>query len=1007
MSKNKQPKMAFTRKPCVIATGIAISLMAAQTFAQTPAPAPATAVEKVEKIEVTGSRIPAANLESTSPIATIDAQSIKVDGVRNVENLLNNLPQVFADQGGTVSNGASGTASVNLRGLGPTRTLVLVNGRRLPAGNPRSFAADLNQIPAPLIKRIEVLTGGGGAVYGSDAIAGVVNFIMNDKFEGVQIEANQSFYNHKQQNEGGVADIVAARARTNAAQFNVPGNKSADGKSYDLSLLMGSNFANGKGNATVFFNYKKDEALLQSERDYSACALGTSETTDVINGTTFGPGFRCGGSNTSFPGRFRTFLDTGATRNTRTVLDAAGNTRAFDATRDQYNFAPTNYYQRPSERYGFNAFGNYDIAEGQKVYTEFSFHDDRTVAQIAPSGLFGLLLPAGSVSCDNPLLSAAWRTDLGCTGTTGTAPFDLLINRRNVEGGGRQDDIRNTSYRMVVGVKGEFAKGWNYDAFIQDGRVSFQETYKNDFSVARSTLALDVVRDANGNIACRSGPPCVPYNIFSLGGVTPAALAYLQTPGFQRGTTDQKVQSVTINGDLGEYGWKLPSAQNGIAIGLGIERRTEKLSLDTDTAFSTGDLFGQGGPTIGLSGGYTVRDFFGEVRAPLIEGAAFADLLSVNASYRKSDYSFGPKANTYGFGIEWAPVKQVRGRASYQQAVRAPNVIDQFSAVGQGLFAAPADPCGATRQATAAQCARTGLAADLYGTEDLDNPAGQYNAIFGGSTKLSPEESKSFTFGAVFQLSKNFSASIDYFDIKIEKVIGSQPYAILAQCLKTGDPAFCNLIRRDQFGSLHQVSNAADGTPNGITALNANQGTTQTSGIDVSLNYVQPITNFGSIKTDFSGTWLRSNKFQALPGVESFECKGLHGTNCGVPSPEWRHKARLTWATPWNFDISGTWRYVGKVEQEFAGSQLLFGFANPSVNVADRTLGARNYFDLAGSWNATKALTVSLGINNLFDRDPPLGSQGVLAASFGNGNTYPQVYDALGRRVFLNATYKF
>jgi iron complex outermembrane recepter protein len=989
--------MKMKQLSIAVVQSLAFAGIASSAFAQTPAPAPA-APEKVEKIEVTGSRIPSANLESSSPITTIDAQSIKVDGVRNVENLLNNLPQVFADQGGNVSNGASGTASVNLRGLGPTRTLVLVNGRRLPAGSPRTFAADLNQIPAPLIKRIEVLTGGGGAVYGSDAVAGVVNFIMNDKFEGVQIEANQSFYNHQQQNEGGVADIVGARAITNPAQFKVPGDKSSDGKSFDLSLLMGSNFANGKGNATVFFNYKKDEALLQSERDFSSCALAVASTTNVINGRTFGPGFRCGGSNTSFPGRFIT--DNGQF----TVLNAAGGTRPYVAAQDQYNFAPTNYFQRPSERYGFNAFGNYDIFEGQKLYTEFSFHDDRTVAQIAPSGLFGLDLSAGNgdrgVRCDNPLLSAAWRTALGCSGTAGSA--DVFIQRRNIEGGGRQDDIRHTSYRMVIGMKGEFAKGWNYDAFIQDGRVSFQETYKNDFSVTRAYLALDVIRDASGNIVCRSGPPCVPYNVWSTGGVTPAALDYIQTPGFQRGTTDQKVQSVSFNGDLGEYGVKLPSAKNGIGVGVGLERRTEKLTLDTDTAFTTGDLFGQGGPTIGLSGGYTVKDFFGEVRAPLVEGAPFADLLSLNASYRRSDYSFGPKANTYGFGIEWAPVKEVRGRASFQRAVRAPNVIDQFTAVGLGLFNMPADPCGSSRLASAAQCARTGLSAALYGT-DLDNAAGQYNATFGGSTKLVPEESDSYTVGAVFQFGRNFTASVDYFDIKVDKTVSSQPYAILASCLQTGDPRFCNLVRRDRFGTLWQVGDGSSG----VTALNANQGTTQTSGVDLALNYIQPLSGMGRLKADFTGTWLRSNKFQALPGVEAFECKGLHGTNCGVPSPEWRHKVRLTWDTPWNFDVAATWRYIAKVDQEFAGDQRLFGFPNPVINAADKTLGARNYFDIAGAWYPTKSLTVRLGINNLLDRDPPVSSQGVLAASFGNGNTYPVVYDALGRRVFLNAAYKF
>ena len=205
----------------VQALSIAFGASALTANAQTAAPA----TDKIEKIEVTGSRIPSANLEGTSPVTVVDAATIKTDGVRSVENLLNNLPQVFADQGANVSNGASGTATVNLRNLGANRTLVLVNGHRLPAGSPGTVAADLNQIPAGLIKRVEILTGGASAVYGSDAIAGVVNFIMNDKFEGVQLQVNQSFYNHRQQNAAGVADLIAGRAATNPANFQVPGNK--------------------------------------------------------------------------------------------------------------------------------------------------------------------------------------------------------------------------------------------------------------------------------------------------------------------------------------------------------------------------------------------------------------------------------------------------------------------------------------------------------------------------------------------------------------------------------------------------------------------------------------------------------------------------------------------------------------------------------------------------------------------------------------------------------------
>lgn len=976
--------------PAAVAGALAAS-MCGQVAAQQAAAAP-KAEDKVDRIEVTGSRIPSANLDSTSPITTIDAAAIKVDGVRSVENLLNNLPQVFAAQGANISNGSTGTATVNLRGLGATRTLVLVNGRRLPAGSPRTYAADLNQIPAPLIKRVEILTGGAGAIYGSDAVAGVVNFIMNDKFEGVQFEANHSFYNHEQ-NGGPVADMIRARAISNPGQFALPGDKSSDGKINDFSLILGSSFANGKGNATVFFNYKKEAALLQSERDFSACSIGnaTTNANSTINGITFGGGFRCGGSGTSFPGQF--IVAAGA----RTVANTAGGTRAYVGTNDQYNFGPLNYFQRPSERYGFNAFANYDVSDSMKLYTEFSFHDDRTVAQIAPSGLFGFdASGADAIRCDNPYLSADWRRDLGCVGTTGTA--EAFILRRNVEGGGRQDDIRHNSYRMVVGVKGDFAKIWNYDIFAQDGKVVYQETYKNDFSIARTGLALDAVRDASGNIVCRSGPPCSPYNIWSLGGVTQAALNYLQTPGFQKGHTEQKVAGINLSADLSDYGMKFPTAKNGIGVAFGYEHRQERLVLDTDSAFSTGDLAGQGGPTIGLGGGFNVKEYFGELRAPLIEGAAMAELLSMNASIRRSEYSTGPKTTSYGIGAEWSPVKEVRLRGSYQEAVRAPNIIDLFTAQGLGLFDLATDPCGPARTATQAQCANTGLPAALYGNSFLNSPAGQYNALFGGNPNLKPEESKSYTWGAVFTVGRNFTASVDFFDIKVEKVIGNAPPGtVLAQCLATGSSSFCSLITRDRLGTLWAL-------PAGqIQATNLNLGSLKTSGFDFSADYFWKLPAYGSLKFNFTGTLLKTNKQEPIPGLGEFECKGLHGATCGVPSPEWRHKFRTTWETPWNFDLALTWRHIAKVDQQGVSDSPLL--RNAALAGADRTLGKRDYFDLAGSYAVTKKIMLRAGINNLFDKDPPLS--GLVGAGFGNGNTYPQVYDALGRRVFVNATIKF
>lgn len=942
-------------------------------------------VVTIEKTEITGTRIPPPNLEGASPVTVIGADDIKIDGVRSVENLLNNLPQVFADQGGNISNGATGTATVNLRNLGATRTLVLVDGRRLPGGSPRagtqSVAPDLNQIPAPLIKRVDILTGGGGAVYGSDAVGGVVNFIMNKNFSGVQLEVNQSAFNHEQHNSSGVADLVTGRAATNASQFKVPSNKDADGRIYDANILMGANFANDKGNATLYFGYKKEDALLESERDFSSCALAASAA-----------GFSCGGSSTSYPGRF---ITAGGTGPSRTVANAAGNTRAFSASLDQYNFAPSNYYQRPSETYSFNASAHYDISALAQVYGTFGFHDNHTVAQIAPSGLFGVI---AAVNFDNPLLSADWKRDFGLVKAGDSSSVAIL--RRNVEGGGRQDDIRHTSFRTILGVKGDFGNVWNYDAFLQTSKVVYNEIYKNEFSISRGGKALDVVMGPNGTPVCRSAldgtdPGCVPYNLWSLGKITPEALAYIQTPGLQNGSTQQTIQGISVSGDLGGYGLKLPSAKNGIAVSVGIERRVEKLELNTDTAFSTGDLAGQGGPTIGTAGQYTVNEVFGEIRAPLIEGRQLAHLLSVNGSVRRSDYSIGQKTDSFGSGLEWAPVQAIRARASVQRAVRAPNVHELFDQQGIGLYDNDADPCaGATPTATLAQCARTGVTAAQYG-HIVDSPAGQYNQLQGGNPQLKPETSDSFTVGLVIEPMKNMSLTLDYFDIKVKDQISTLPSTIvLQQCIDTG--ALCNLITRDQAGTLWLLPTAR------IVATQLNIAQQSTSGLDIGFSYTHKLTGYGSVAVNFLGTYLR--KFETDPGTGSgsYDCTGLYGPTCGTPLPQWRHKLRGTWSTPWNLDVSLTWRHMDAVDASGTSSNPnLAGTVQP----VNRTLAAREYFDLAGSWAVTKQLTLRGGVNNLTDKDPPVSS--IVGAGYGNGNTFPQVYDALGRRMFVNATYKF
>ena len=956
-------------------------VFAASAYAQDAQQGQAAGAEgqQLQRVEVTGSRIATANLESVSPVTVVGAKDIKLEGTRSVENLLNNLPQVFADQGGSISNGSSGTATVNLRNFGADRTLVLVNGRRLPAGSPRNTAADLNQIPAALIKRVEVLTGGASAIYGSDAVAGVVNFIMNDSFQGIQLETNYAFYNH-QQNGGMAADAVKRR------NFPLPDDKGADGKVKDASLLMGGNFADGRGNAVVFFGYKKEDALLQSERDFSACSLGNFSSADRFN---------CGGSGTSFPGRFLTAAGG------RTVADAAGNTRPWVAATDQYNFGPLNYFRRPSERYTFSSFSRYDLNDKARLYAEASFHDDSTVAQIAPSGLFGFDASGpNAIRFENPLLSPAWRRDLGLTGPGTTA--DALIFRRNVEGGGRRDDQRHTSYRGVIGVKGDIGN-WSYDAFAQMGKVLYTETYFNDFSIARSARALDVVTGPNGQPVCRStldgtDPNCVPYNIWKLDAITPEALKYLQTPGFQKGSTSQSVQGINLSTDLGEYGIKLPTSSQGVGLALGWEHRTEKLDLATDTAFETGDLAGQGGPTLGVAGQFSVRDYYAEARVPLLEKLPFADSLTLTTSYRKSDYSTGQKTNSYGAGLEWSPVQAAKVRFSYQRAARAANVVELFTPQGLSLYSMASDPCaGAAPSATLAQCQRTGVTAAQYGRIE-DSPAGQYNQITGGNANLAPEESDSYTLGLVLTPMRNLSVTIDAFDMKVTGVIDGLPASTtLSQCLTTGDPKFCSLITRDRLGSLWALPTAQ------VIATNQNLGMRSTRGIDLGANYGMKLAGWGSLDLSFIGTYLDEFKSEDFPGSGEYDCAGLHGSTCGTPLPKWRHKIRAVWGTPWSgLELGVTWRHIKAVKLDATSDNPLLKTAFQPI---DATLGARNYLDLVGQYAFNKNLTLRAGINNALDKDPPLS--GITAAVFGNGNTYPQVYDALGRHIFLNATFKF
>ena len=940
------------------------------------------ASEPMQKVEVTGSRIPTLNTEGSSPITVLSAKDIKADGVRNVEDIVNNLPQAFAAQGSSLSNGATGTATVNLRNLGADRTLVLVNGKRLPSGSVQSSAADLNEIPAGLIKRVEVLTGGAGAVYGAGAVAGVVNFILRDNFEGVEVQANLAGYNHQQGN--GVASAVSDR------NYPLPGDAKFDGKTRDASILIGGNFADNRGNATLFFNYKKTDPALQSQRDFTSCALSGSDD-----------GFACSGSGTQATGRI-TVRRTGGIGYAN---DGNGGVKVYNAATDAYNFGPLNYLQRPSEVFGFNAGAHFDITEKMRVYQQFAFHNYSTDAQVAPGGIFYGI--QANVRADNPMLTPAWRTALGLDTPGSVTP--VTIGKRNVEGGPRINSIRDTSFREVLGVKGEVGN-WTYDVFGQYGRVSHTETNTNYFSSTRIGRAFDVV-NVNGVATCASAVSgadanCVPYNLFG-GAITPQQLAYLSTSGMITGYTQQIVYGGNIGADLGVYGVKSPWSSNGVGVSFGAERRAEKLVFAPDETSLSGDLSGSGGASPPLTDGYSVKEVFGEFRLPLLEKMPLVKSLDINGSFRRSEYSTDHTANTYGMGVDWAPADQMRVRGSYQRAVRAATISDLFNPQSIGNGGPANDPCtGAAPSATREQCARTGVTAAQYGTLER-NSANQYSSLTGGNPNLAPERGTTYTLGVVLTPIKDVTVTLDAFKIKIDDTISTvDPTIALTQCLTTGNPVFCSLVKRDAQGSLWLSPNGPLGY---VVATNANIGSVGTSGLDVGASYVLRAGTLGSFNFNLLGTYTKTSTVENVPGLGEYDCAGYFGPTCGTPTPKWRHKLRATWSTPWKFDVAATWRYMGRTKQEgLSGDELLAAPADARPAAIEDHIGMRSYLDLNVQYPLTKNLSLSAGINNLLDKDPPIVSTNVTAAAgSANGNTYPQVYDSMGRFIYMNLTARF
>jgi outer membrane receptor protein involved in Fe transport len=506
---------------------------------------------------------------------------------------------------------------------------------------------------------------------------------------------------------------------------------------------------------------------------------------------------------------------------------------------------------------------------------------------------------------------------------------------------------------------------------------------------------------------------CLPFDIFRTGTLNEDLLNYLVTPGFQIGTTQEWIVNGSLNGDIGVT---IPWAQSPISAAVGAEYRQEKLQHRVDLAFSTGDLAGQGGPTPSVDGSFDVTEAFGEIVVPLVEDKPFVKLLELNGGYRISDYENAGITHTYKYGASYMPVEDVRFRGTFQRAVRAPNIVELFTPSYFGLWGGQ-DPCAATTSSgivyspafTSAQCLNLQLSlaqvAAFAASGNFSCPSAQCSALYRGNESLKPEESDTKSFGLVFTPTflKGFTASVDYFDIFVDGAIGIIPQSVLLEtCAATPADPICTRIHRDP--SSGQLFGAGY-----IDSPNENLGSVKTTGIDVEANYridLDMIDLADTLTLNLVGSYVDSLEITPLPGATSYDCKGLFGTTCGNPTPEWRHKFRATWASPWDVSLTFAWRYISEVKLDSNPDDP----SDPNFNAPDAEIPSYDYFDLAFDWSLTDKIMVTGGINNLTDEDPKAldsNNIGVSSPPFGNGNTFPVVYDSLGREVFIGMTTKF
>ncbi len=927
-------------------------------------------------IIVTGTRIQREDLYAPSPVVTVNSEQLTLTNTVNTEQFLNTLPQFVPSFDRTSNNPGDATAQVDLRGLGENRTLVLVDGARFVGLGP-NFVVDLNNIPSALLERIEVVTGGASAVYGSDAVAGVVNFILKKDFEGVQIDVSHEL---------------------SAAGW--------DANTTNVALTTGGNFAEGRGNVVVFASYANREALLQGAREFSQLTFfdpGPGGTAFIEGGSPNIPQVRfVGATSTNFniadPSTVDPLCGVGNANLCFGFWNNGGSGAAGDirglrfggasGVTDLYNFAPDNYLQLPLERYNITAVSSYEVNDHIEAYMRGVFSRTVVDRQLAPTATGAIPVV---INLDNPAIPATLLAiiagDPGSNNGDGTA--NIGFHKRLEELGTRNSSRTTNGFQILAGLRGDLNDQWSYDTFFNFSRSTVSLIQSGNAS--RSAIQAAVLCDT-GPTAAVSGCTAPYLDIFGgQGGVSPTAAAFIMRTGTRNDEIEQTQWVGTLSGYLDNI--HSPWADTGIALVVGLEYRELFANSMPDSVLGPGVLGFD--PSLPIGGRYDIYEAFSEVQIPVITGMTFIDSFAINGAYRYSSYSLSNVGGVHSFaaGGDWSPIPEVRFRAQFQRAVRAPNIGELFTAVIEdGAFAK--DPCstglGSFTPATIiSTCTATGVPITDIGTSFQSNNI--IRGTSGGNPNLVQETANTLTIGMVWrpEAIDGLSLQVDYYDISILGGIIFVPLQIsLNECHLSNIASQCAIISTIRNPVTGDLGDAAASLP-AFSSVNA--ASIDERGIDLNATYQFDIMT-GSITAQYYGAYLFKSDIKLTAGSAAVSCAGNYGFICGEPTPEYKHTMQVSYVQS-PLTTSLRWRAIGG---STAGA-----FTSSFVGDLSDNIPFTNYIDVTTQYAINENLDVTVGVKNITGKDVP-----ILGVSE-QANTFPSTYTPFGRQVFFAASAHF